>query len=244
MKIRQACAFAALTACASGFSTMAFAQAAGSFTVNAGWFHLMPQDSSRPLSVTALGATQTVPNTGASVSNADTGGLTLSYFVTDHISVEGVLGYPPTMKLNGQGNLAALGQLGTAKEWSPTLLFKYNFFKPEAKIRPYLGAGVSYVWYSDVSLSQQMSNGAFLASRSRLLVGQTKADLSSSFAPVLNAGLTYQFDKHWSIGASVSYMFLSTNATLTTQSALGTVTSKTRVRVNPLVTFLSVGYTF
>lgn len=89
-----------------------------------------------------------------------------------------------------------------------------------------------------------MANGAFLAAQSPLLVGKTSADLSSSFAPVINAGASYKFDKHWSIGASVSYMWLNTDATLTTQSAVGTVTSKTRLRVNPLVTFVSVGYTF
>ncbi|WP_347555864.1 OmpW family outer membrane protein [Robbsia sp. KACC 23696] len=244
MKIRQACAFATLSACACAVSTTASAQSAGSFTINAGWFHLAPQDSSRPLSVSALGQTATVPNTGATISNADTAGLTLGYFITDHISVEGVFGYPPKMRLYGEGNLSPLGKLGTANEWSPTLLVKYNFFKPEAKFRPYLGAGVSYVWYSNVKLSQQMSNGAFLAARSPLLVGKTNADLSSSFAPVLNAGLTYNINKHWSIGASVSYLFLSTNATLTTQSAVGTVTSKTRLKIDPIVTFLSVGYTF
>jgi len=244
MTIRQACAFTALTACACGISTAAMAQSAGSFTVNAGWFHLAPQDSSKPLTVSALGTSTTVANTGASVSNANTAGLTLNYFVTDHISVEGVFGYPPKMKLNGQGRLSSLGELGTANEWSPTLLVKYNFFKPEAKFRPYLGAGVSYVWYSNVKLSGQMANGAFLAAQSPLLVGKTSADLSSSFAPVINAGASYKFDKHWSIGASVSYMWLNTDATLTTQSAVGTVTSKTRLRVNPLVTFVSVGYTF
>lgn len=46
------------------------------------------------------------------------------------------------------------------------------------------------------------------------------------------------------IGASVSYMWLSTKATLTTQAPVGTVTTTTKVRINPLASFLSVGYRF
>lgn len=239
MKIRHACAFAVLTTCAcSG----AFAQSAGSVTINAGWFHLAPQDSSDPLTVTALGTSTVSTGSSASVKNANTVGLTLTYFVTDNISVEGVFGYPPKMKLDGGGTLSSLGQIGSAQEWSPTLLLKYNFGKPNATFRPYMGAGVSYVWYSNVKLSSTVAGGGFLPSP--VLRGNTTADLSSSFAPVLNAGLTYRINQHWSLGASLSYMILRTNATLTTQSAVGTVQSKTRLRVNPLITFLSVGYTF
>jgi outer membrane protein len=39
-------------------------------------------------------------------------------------------------------------------------------------------------------------------------------------------------------------MWLSTRATLTTQSKLGTVTSSTKIKLNPIVSFVSVGYKF
>jgi len=221
------------------------AQAAGDIVVNAGWFHLAPQDSSQPLTAHFLGQSVTDTNSGASISDSDTFGLTLNYFVTDHISVESVLGVPPKIKLYGKGDLSPLGQLGSAREWSPSLIAKYWFGKPSNAFRPFLGVGVSYIRFSDVQLTSAMANGSFLPSA--LLRGPTTVSLSNSFAPVFNAGMSYQISKHWSIGASVSYLLFSTDATLTTQSpiaAVGQTRSETRLRVNPIVTFLSVGYKF
>ena len=221
------------------------AQSAGDVVVNAGWFHLAPQDASRPLTAHFLGQSVTDTNSGATISDSDTFGLTVNYFVTNNISLEGVLGVPPKIKLYGQGDLSPLGQLGSAREWSPSLIAKYWFGKPTNAFRPFLGVGVSYIRFSDVQLTSNMANGAFLPSA--LLRGPTTVNLSNSFAPVFNAGMSYQLSKHWSIGASVSYLLFSTNATLTTQSpiaAVGQTRSETRLRVNPIVTFLSVGYKF
>ena len=138
-------------------SAAAHAQSAGDVVANLGWFHLAPQDSSQPLTVSALGTSTTETGTGASVDNADTFGLTATYFITDHIAATAVLGVPPKFKLTGSGSLASLGQIGTAYEWSPTLLLKYYFNNAQSNLRPYLGAGGAYVWYSGVKLSSAMS---------------------------------------------------------------------------------------
>jgi outer membrane protein len=39
-------------------------------------------------------------------------------------------------------------------------------------------------------------------------------------------------------------MWLSTRATLKTQSKLGTVTSNAKLKVNPIISFMSIGYKF
>lgn len=228
-------------------STGAHAQSAGDFVANLGWFHLSPQDSSKPLTVNALGTSVTEAGTGASVDDSDTFGLTGTYFFTDHIATTAVFGIPPKFNLSGTGSLAALGKLGSAYEWSPTLLLKYYFNDAQSHFRPYLGAGGSYVWYSGVKLSQAVSSGSFLYSGTygTALEGTTTAKLSSSFAPVINAGFTYNIDKHWSVDASLSYMWLSTRATLTTHTAeAGTVTSSTKLKLNPIISFVSIGYRF
>ena len=153
---------------------------------------------------------------------------------------------PPKFTLSGTGTLAGFGELGKAYEWSPTLLLKYYFNDAQSHFRPFLGAGVADVWYSGVKLSSPMSSGAFLYSSTygTALEGRTSAKLSSSFAPVINAGFTYTFDRHWSAGVSLSYMWLSTRATLTTHSSVGTVTSTSKIHVDPIVSFVSVGYRF
>jgi outer membrane protein len=224
----------------------AHAQSAGQWVINAGWMHLSPQDSSQPLTVNALGSSVQVPGSGATVSNADTFSLTASYFVTDHVAIEALLGVPPKLHLSGTGSLSGLGELGSARVWSPAILAQYHFGEPTARLRPYVGAGLSFVWFNNIKLSAPMASGQFLYSPTlgTSLQGPTSASLSKSFAPVINAGLTYNIDSHWSVGASVSYVWLSTKATLTTQSPLGTVSTSTKVKINPIVTFLSVGYRF
>ncbi|OAJ52917.1 hypothetical protein A6V36_35475 [Paraburkholderia ginsengiterrae] len=227
-------------------STATHAQSAGDFVANVGWLHFALQESSKPLTVNALGTTVTAAGTGASVDNADSLGLTGTYFITDHIASTAVLGIPPKFRLTGTGSLSSLGQIGSAYEWSPALLLKYFFNDATSNLRPYVGAGASYVWFSGAKLEPATANGAFLYTPTfgNALTGPTSAKLSSSFAPVINAGFTYNITKHWAVDASLAYMWLSTRATLTTQSKLGTVTSSTKLKLDPIISFVSVAYKF
>ncbi|WOD17721.1 OmpW/AlkL family protein [Paraburkholderia kirstenboschensis] len=241
MKLKQAVTGIAVLA---SMTTAAHAQSAGSFFVSTGWFHLAPQSSSQPLRVTSIGGSPTditEANTGASLGSADTIGVTAGYFVTDHIAAEFVIGYPPTFDLNGTGSLEQFGKLGQAKQWSPTLLFKYYFNAPTATFRPYLGIGVSRIWFTD----EKITNGAF---QSNVLHGPTSVTTDSSWEPVFNAGFTYAFNQHWFAGVSVSYLPLSTTAKLNTQAQtpVGTlnVQSQTKIKLNPIVTYVNIGYRF
>ena len=226
--------------------TAAQAQKAGDFVANLGWFHLAPLDSSDPLKVHALGTSVTAAGTGTSVDNADTLGFATTYFITDHIAAAAVGGIPPKFRLSGTGSLSALGCVGSAYEWSPTILLKYYFNDATSNLRPYLAGGAAYVWFSDVKLEPMASSGALLYSPGlgAALEGPTTVKLSRSLAPVVNAGLTYNINQHWSIDASLSYMWLSVRATLTTQSKVGIVTSSAKLKVNPIISFVSVGYRF
>ena len=241
MKLKQAVTGIAALAC---MTTAAHAQSAGSFYVTTGWFHLAPQSSSDPLTVTSIGGSPTnltQPNTGAKLDSADTIGFTAGYFVTDHIATEFVIGVPPSFDLEGSGNLAPFGKLGQAKQWSPTLLFKYYFNQPQAKFRPYLGLGVSRISFTD----EHITNGAFEAN---VLHGPTTVTTDSSWEPVFNAGFTYAFTDHWFAGFSISYLPLSTTAKLNTtaNTPIGPVNvqSETKIRLNPIVTYVNLGYRF
>ncbi|EJL90780.1 outer membrane protein W [Herbaspirillum sp. CF444] len=230
---------------AAAFAAPAMAQTAGSNIVNLGWFHLAPQDSSEQLRVVSPTPT-TIAGSGASVSNADTLGIAFTHFFTDNFALTTDVGIPPTFKLTGTGTISSVGEVGNAKQWSPAIVAKWYFGDGNSKFRPFVGAGVSYVWYSDVKLSDQ-----FQAALSSRFTGglsssaKSTADLSSSWAPVFNVGATYNFDKNWSMGFSVAYIPLKTNADITTTLPTGTqVKSATSLTLNPIVTFLSVGYKF
>jgi outer membrane protein len=240
MNLKQAMTGIAALACMTG----AHAQSAGSFYVTTGWLHLAPQSSSDPLKETNVGGSPvdiTLPNTGATLDSSDTIGFTAGYFVTDHIATEFVIGVPPKFNLDGSGAFAPYGTLGTAKQWSPTLLFKYYFRDAAASFRPYLGIGVSRISFTDATIT----NGVF---EQQVLHGPTSVSTDSSWEPVFNAGLNYNIDKHWFAGLSISYLPLSTTAKLNTAAVtpVGTINvqSETKIRLNPIVTYASIGYRF
>lgn len=218
------------------------AQTAGSNVVNLGWFHLMPQDSSEPLKTPA----GTLPGSGATVSNSDTLGISFTHFFTDNFALTTDLGIPPTFKLNGTGSLAGVGEIGKAKQWSPAIVAKWYFGEGNSKFRPFVGAGVSYIWYDNIELNNSFQQALSMRYTNNLSpAAKSSADLSSSWAPVLNLGATYNFDKNWSLGFSVSYLPLKTDADITTTLPNGAkVHSTTSLTLDPIVTFLSVGYKF
>jgi len=245
IKRHPALALGALAAAGSLASAPAMAQQAGDWVLGAGWLHLAPQDSSKPLTLTSP-VPAVLPGSGASVSNSDTLGLSAAYFFDPHWAVEGVLGIPPKFKLHGTGTLNQVGELGQARQWSPTLLGKYYFNEAQARFRPFVGLGATYVWYSSVSLTPNLQGALGSQLHQPPLSTVTTAKLDSAFAPVLNAGAAWQFDRHWGVQLSVSYIPLKTKANLTTTTNFGLpiATSEARLKLNPIVTYLAATYRF
>ena len=240
MKYKQALAALAATAALSS----AHAQSAHTFYVTTGWFRFMPQDSSDPLKLDSMGGTpinMSIPNTGTGIDSSDTLGVSAGYFITDHIATELELGIPPKFDLNGEGQFAPFGKIGSARLWAPALLFKYYLFKPEAKFRPYAGIGFTYAWFTNA----RITNGTF---EQGALGGPTSVSTDRSWAPVFNLGFNYAFTKHWFAGFSVSYIPISVTAKLdsTVPSPVGPLNrqSEAKIHLNPLVTYLKVGYMF
>jgi outer membrane protein len=180
------------------------------------------------------------------VSDSDTLGLNATYFIDSNWAVEGVFGVPPKFKLDGTGTLGRVGQLGEARQWSPTILGKYYFNDGESAFRPFVGLGATYVWYSDVKLTPNLQSALATQFHQSPFAVNTTAKLDSKFAPVLNIGAAYQFDKHWGISFSVSYIPLKTKAKLTTNSVFGlpVATSEASLKLNPIVTYVAATYRF
>ena len=242
--MKQKLAITGAAALAFAFASGAAHAQANSFYVSTGWFHLAPQDTSSPLFLYGVGGTpinQSVPNTGAGINDADTLGLATGYYFTDHISTEFVFGIPPKFDITGKGRFSNFGVLGHAYQWSPALLLRYTFTDAPAKFRPYVGIGATYIWFTGAKIT----NGSF---EKGVLGGPTTATTSNQWAPVFNAGFTYNFNERWFAGLSLSYVPVSVTATFTTARAtpVGTLTetSRARIKLNPIVSYVNVGYRF
>ncbi|WP_412526885.1 OmpW/AlkL family protein [Burkholderia lata] len=275
MKKTLLCAAAAAVA-----PLAAHAQSAGSNVVTLGWFHIMPQQSSTPMTTNVaptpintplrLPPSFTSPGTGLHTSGADTVGLTISHFLTDHIAVTSVAGVPPVFKVSGQGTIrppGPAGALGTqniglgsvnpivksVRQWSPAAILQYYFGAANAKFRPFLGLGVSYNWFSDLQLNtnfikQTQDNlGAILAAGAgKPGTTSVEAKASSSWQPVFNAGLQYNMTEHFGLIASVTYIPLKTTSTVTIKAADGTVLSESKsdLKADPIISYVGMTYKF
>ena len=220
----------------------ALAQSAGDTVLSVGWLHLAPQDSSTPLTFVAppLGP---VPGSGSTVRDADTLGVSMSYFYNDNLALVADFGLPPRMHLYGSGSLAGIGLLGTADKVAPAVLLKYFTGEAKQRWRPYIGGGLAYISFADIAATSQFQQA--LGMQFGDPSASTSVALSSSWAPILNLGLSYEIQDNWFANFSLSYVHSSTDATLTTHSkTVGNVISKNTMDVNPVVAFISIGRRF
>ncbi|RKF35876.1 OmpW family protein [Paraburkholderia fungorum] len=234
----------------------AMGQSAGSLITSVGgaWLDFGPSSATSLQSSSALG-TFTSAGTGGQIHNTFTLELSTTYFITDHIAFDLAAGIPPKLKLYAQGNATPFGAggpslalgnlqpLATTRSWAPILFLKYYFFDAQTKLRPFIGVGANYTWYSHTDLNSTF-NGALqqIAGPG----GRVTASLSPSWNPAFDVGASYNISKNWYATASVTYLFLKTNATVNSVAANGqtVLSNKTRITADPVIVFLGLGYRF
>lgn len=250
---------------------------AGDLIIQGGWFFLSPQESSEPLHTklapsligNALGIEEQFESsdTSLSVNDSSTPALTLSYFFTDHLVVKLEGGVPAEFDLSGQGRVRPTGLTGalvnvdlgapennplaSVRQWSPAILVQYYFRDVTARLRPYLGLGVTYTWFDDIelnknfeqSLNQNFGSVLALATGSS---GNThvSGDAESDIAAIFNAGLSVELNDRWSLSFSLSYLTLDTTSRITISSDDGTrlAESSSKLDLNPIVSSMLISY--
>jgi len=213
----------------------AFAQKAGDTILGLGVAVIAPRESLGPLTSTGPAAplfNAATAGATASIDSVATMSLSVLHMFTDQVAAELTLGVPPRLDVDVQLRSGSHPGAASAKELTPALVAKYLFRTPADRWRPYLGLGVTHASFRDVRIN-----------RSDPLVVQlagTSASLSSSWAPVYNAGLIYNINERLSVNASVSYIPLKTTATFV---GSGTTTTG-RVKLNPVDYVVRLGYKF
>lgn len=239
----------------------------GRHMISAAWLHVdTSQSESDPLTTRNVrsGAATTDTGTSTRLNNTDTLALTYTYAFNDHWSAQVLGGVPPKFKLSGAGHSALVGDLGSygdlaeVRQWSPTALALYTFGQAAQAFRPYVGLGVAYTRFDNIELNPTFENALAGAVKAQAPAGyiqgvNVEAEADDSWDPVVTIGGQYNFAKRWYAIGSVSYLPLSTTATVTT-TITKTVTpaiptgkatvSQASMDINPVVTYLGVGYRF
>jgi len=198
----------ALSLAAIGFTaTQAMADEAQSpWMVRVRAVNISPANGSDPIG--GVGPADLITVSSKTIPEVD-----ISYFVTPNWSAELILTYPQKHDVALAGTT-----IGSFKELPPTLTAQYHF-APDAKVNPYLGAGINYTRISDQNLP----------------LGLTLDNNSVGLA--LQAGVDFKLDKNWSLNLDIKKFQLRSDV-----SVAGVKISS--VKVDPLLVGVGVGYRF
>jgi len=206
-------------------SAAAYSQEAGTIMVKAGYAYFDPIVGSGDLSAPAL------PGTKVNVGTADTLIITGTYMFTDNLSAEFYGGAPVKHNMYGAGAIQGVGVIGTVKQLPPALFGQYRFLAADAKFRPYVGLGVTYVYFEN-----ETGSGA-LTAITNPGGPPTSFKVKNAWGVVPQIGFTTSINKQWYLDVSINKSIVKTKTTLSTGQYIYTT-------LNPVVSQVSVGYRF
>lgn len=153
----------------------------------------------------------------------------------------------------------------SVRAWLPAAELHYQFGRSGVnKFRPYVGVGVMYAYFNDVKLNPDIESDLITAGHMIQNIQNNKAGAAldkktssanpvvnvkatDTFAPIATIGATYDFNENWFAVGSVSYSKMNNEAKITvTDSNTGKelINSKTKIDIDPLITYVGVGYRF
>lgn len=153
----------------------------------------------------------------------------------------------------------------SVRAWLPAAELHYQFGRSGVnKFRPYVGVGVMYAYFNDVKLNPDIESDLITAGHMIKNIQDNKAGAAldkktssanpvvdvkatDTFAPIATIGATYDFNENWFAVGSVSYSKMNNEAKITvTDSNTGKelINSKTKIDIDPLISYVGVGYRF
>ena len=212
MKLAISAALAALA-----FAAPAQAQEASRWFVHLGPALVSPDEDAR---MTAGG--QPVPGANVSIDSRWTVAGEIGYFLTPNIAIALAAGYPPTFKVETAGTMAGMGTAGEMTGGPAGLLLQYHF-NSEGRIKPYVGAGASFL--------------VVFGTKDGLM---TDLKAKSAVGTALQAGVDIMLDDRMGMFVDVKKAWVGTVAT----GDMGPAPVRAKVDVNPLVTNVGLTYRF
>lgn len=205
---------------------LAQAQSAGSWMVRAGATQISPQVSSGDLTVPSFAGTKVDVLSDAQLS----GGIT--YMLTNHWAVDVPLALPYKHDTVGAGAIAGVGKIGEVKALPITVFAQYRFLEADAKVRPYVGLGLTYAKFFKARGTAALTG----------LTGGTPANptllsAESKFGLTPQIGVNIALNDRWFVDLAYYKTFVKTRNTLSTGQHID-------VKLNPNTFTLGVGYRF
>ena len=156
---------------------------------------------------------------GLSINNKTLPDLDISYFFSPQFATELVLTYPQKQTVRAGG-----ADIGSLKHLPPTLTAQYHFTEL-GSFKPYLGAGVNYTRFSNVSFTPAVQAALHPSLK------------KNSYGLALQAGFDVQLDKNVYLNVDLKKVQISTDV-----SSAGTKVGT--FKVDPWLAGVGVGWRF
>lgn len=195
-------------------STAALAVEAGDWIIRGGVTVVSPNSDSAEV--------PGIPGSKVEVDDGTALGINFAYFFTENWAIEVLASTPFTHDIKGAGSISSLGKIGEIDMLPPTVSGQYHFM-PKSKIKPYVGAGLTYFLVLDESTSGALAG--------------TTLNVDNALGFGLQAGADFMLNEHWLINLDLRYIALETDASVGGGS-------KFNVTIDPWVYTLAVGYKF
>ncbi len=194
----------AATALAIACAGVAGAAHAEGWTLRVGGHYVDPKSDNHPI-------------VNVDASQSLTFDVTSQYSPRWSLELLAALPFRHDINLNADGS-----RVGEVKHLPPTLTVQYNF-RPDAKVRPYLGLGANAT--------------LFFNEKTRGALAGTRLSLRNSFGAAAQVGVDIDMNESWFLGLDARWIDIDTRATLSGTS-LGTV------HIDPFAVGLSFGHRF
>lgn len=194
----------------SAAAVPAMAYEAGDWLVRGRIINVNPNDDSGRLYTDALspGSYASIGE-GVKVDDDTVPELDITYMITRNWGVELILGFSEHNVYAHKGAEATARSLGLtgssqvieSKVLPPTLLLQYHF-RPDADVRPYVGAGINYTYFFDEKVP----------SDSLVAAAGDDIKLDSSWGLAVQAGVDVALNQDWFVNFDVKYIDIDTEA--------------------------------
>lgn len=164
------------------------------------------------------------PTANADVSDEFIPAATLTYFLTKNIGLELFCCFAKH-QADGEGSIAGLGEIADFWIFPPALTATYHFDGMGA-FKPYVGAGVQYIYFFDEKSSTAVSDSV---------------EIDDALGFTLQAGVDFSLGGGWYLNADVKKTWIDTEVTWR-QNGGTTVTAD--LDVDPLIVSAGLGYRF
>lgn len=164
-----------------------------------------------------------LPGSTVTLTNDVTATVDVGYYFTKNIAASLMAGVPPKPTIGGAGTIESYGELGAVR-YGPAIASAHYHFLPDQALQPYLGVGVAYA--------------IVFKNHDKAL---TSLKVNNNFAPVVQGGADYMFNKHWGTFVDCKFLWLSMDAR---GKIGGVVPVSARVKIYPSIVSAGLKYRF